>query len=210
LRSIVDDAVVDLIITDSGKLDFLAGFYQGDVLAVDFEHGMDVSGLDPDAASQEPAYLIYTSGSTGRPKGVLVYYTGLYNLVKSQIRIFGITSRDRILQFASISFDASISEIFTALYSGAALVMINREILFKTAALEEYLERQQITTATFPPSFIRNLDLEKLNRFHKIISAGEECFFEQKRRLGDRTTFYNTACGPGVRPFRSTTDRQTD
>ncbi|CAC5390673.1 unnamed protein product [Mytilus coruscus] len=64
-------------------------------------------------------YLMYTSGSTGRPKGVQVTKTGVLNLSRAQIELWGLNENDTIAQFASIGFDATISEIFTALLSGA-------------------------------------------------------------------------------------------
>jgi non-ribosomal peptide synthetase component F len=69
------------------------------------------------------AYVIFTSGSTGRPKGVQVVHRGLANLAVAQARAFGVRAGDRVLQFSSLSFDASIFEIMMALASGATLCL---------------------------------------------------------------------------------------
>ena len=71
------------------------------------------------------AYVIYTSGSTGKPKGVMVEHRGVCNMVEAQKEIFGIGADSCVLQFASLSFDASVWEIFGALAAGQKLSYVD-------------------------------------------------------------------------------------
>src|SRR6185295_10350681 len=96
-------------------------------------------------APSDLAYAIYTSGSTGQPKAALLTHGGLSNLAANEFRAFGVGAQSRILQFSSLSFDTSLSEIALALCSGAALHVEARERLLPGPDLERYLEREKIT-----------------------------------------------------------------
>ncbi|MEH2372336.1 non-ribosomal peptide synthetase [Nostoc sp.] len=121
------------------------------------------------------AYVIYTSGSTGKPKGVLLQHRGLSNLAKAQIEVFNLQPNNRILQFASLSFDASIFEIVMALQTGATLYLANKESLLPGQALLQLLREKAITHVTLPPAVLAVLPTESLPALQTIICAGESC-----------------------------------
>lgn len=75
------------------------------------------------SAPENLAYVIYTSGSTGLPKGIEVTHRSLTNFALWASATYELAPRDRVLQFASISFDTAAEEIFPCLASGAALVL---------------------------------------------------------------------------------------
>ncbi len=120
------------------------------------------------------AYVIYTSGSTGRPKGVLLHHLGLRHLCRAQAEIFGVTPADRVLQFASLSFDASIFEVALALPQGATLVLSRRETVASPVDLRRLLVDQRVTVATLPPSMLHLLPPVDPS-LRLVISAGEPC-----------------------------------
>ena len=147
----------------------------------DLDAGLD-AGEDANPSDAErrcpltpdhPAYVIYTSGSTGTPKGVVVTHAGIAALAASQVGHLGVTTQSRILQFASLNFDASLWEIVMALTSGAALVLIPPEAL-SGAALHTALVEARITHATLPPAVLATLSSDDLPLDYLIV-AGEAC-----------------------------------
>ncbi|MEK8015455.1 MAG: amino acid adenylation domain-containing protein, partial [Candidatus Parabeggiatoa sp.] len=141
------------------------------------------------------AYVIYTSGSTGMPKGVMVEHKGLVNLALAQINTFHILLESRVLQFASFSFDASVSEITTTLLTGATLYLVSKELLLDTTGLTTMMLQQQISHITLPPSFLSNLPEQALSTLKTLVVAGEICSPESVKQWADRICFIN-AYGP--------------
>jgi amino acid adenylation domain-containing protein/thioester reductase-like protein len=122
------------------------------------------------------ANVIYTSGSTGQPKGVMVPHRGICNLAVTQLPTLRITSDSRILQFASLSFDASTWEWTSALCSGACLCLADREDLAPGEPLHATLRALQITHAILAPVAVGALpSVEGLDAVGTMLVGGEAC-----------------------------------
>lgn len=147
------------------------------------------------ATADATAYIIYTSGSTGRPKGVAVAHHAFVNMILAQIDGFGIEPGDRVLQFASCSFDASLSEIFMALLRGACLVVAPETAIRDGDALLQLIADEYITVATLPPSYLRALDHAELAPLRVLITAGEAPDLADSRHYARRLALFN-AYGP--------------
>jgi amino acid adenylation domain-containing protein len=159
----------------------------------------------------DPAYVIYTSGSTGRPKGVVIAHRGLANLITEQIRLFAVTPLSRVLQFASFSFDAAISEIGMALAAGATLALAPREAMIPGPPLAEFLRARAITHVTLPPSSLAAMPEVALPDLATLVVAGEACPAALADRWAPNRRFINgygpteytvgasfAACPPGL------------
>jgi len=112
------------------------------------------SVLPPELAdSSGTAYIIYTSGSTGQPKGVVVPHKALLAFTRSAIERYHIVPADKVLQFASLTFDTAVEEIFTTLCIGATLVLRTNEVAGSVTALLQLLQSENISVLDLPTAF---------------------------------------------------------
>lgn len=123
--------------------------------------------------AQEVAYSIFTSGSTGRPKLVNVGHAGIENLCRAQTRLFGVKPGHRVLQFSSLSFDASVAEILVAVYAGAQLVVPASGGGSWLSAVGRHLRDHGCDIITVPPSVYARLDDEARKAIGTVVFAGE-------------------------------------
>ncbi|TYP74029.1 non-ribosomal peptide synthetase [Paenibacillus methanolicus] len=144
---------------------------------------------------QDLAYIIYTSGSTGAPKGVMVPHLGMLNLEQFFKHDLGIRPEDRIVQFASASFDASVWETFMALLTGASLSIAAKETIASFSRFERFLNEQGITVATLPPTYAIGLTPSRLPSLRLIVTAGSAASPEQVRKWTPHAAYVN-AYGP--------------
>ncbi|MBA2672559.1 non-ribosomal peptide synthetase, partial [Ramlibacter sp.] len=117
-------------------------------------------------------YVIYTSGSTGRPKGVAQTWGALGNLVDWQIHHAapGSPPPERVLQFASLSFDVSFQEIFSTLCSGNTLVLLSEERRKELGELRAFIAEHDIRRA-----FLPNAVLQQIVDFSSSADAPGQC-----------------------------------
>ncbi|HKR14768.1 MAG TPA: amino acid adenylation domain-containing protein, partial [Pyrinomonadaceae bacterium] len=115
------------------------------------KHSADKVSASP--ASQNLAYILYTSGSTGQPKGVMISHSALVNYVQWVIEEFQLTPSDRVLQFASLTFDVAAEEIFSSLTSGATLVLRTEAMTSSVSTFLQSCAGFGITVLDVPTAF---------------------------------------------------------
>lgn len=175
INYMLKDSRAQLLLTHPnlpGNLDF-----DGEVIDIDNDAHYPDDHSNPNTAltANAPAYIIYTSGSTGKPKGVLVGHASVVNLAVAQKQRFHIEADERILQFSSISFDASVEQIFISLFSGAALVLIDTDTLADCGKFELFIKRHAITHIHAVPSFLAQMNLKSAYSLKRVIAGGDVC-----------------------------------
>lgn len=137
--------------------------YESHLICLDADWN-DFSRLSTDnpatrVTSDNLAYVIYTSGSTGRAKGVAVQHDSLVSYSETARVEFKIGADDRVLQFASISFDTAAEEIFPCLTSGATLVLRTDHMLGSTVSFWQKCQEWSITVLDLPTAYWHELAL---------------------------------------------------
>jgi amino acid adenylation domain-containing protein len=176
VRFMIEDSQARVVLTQNSLLDRLPdSAAQTICLDADCASFSNESSenLQPLAMANNLAYVIYTSGSTGQPKGVLVAHRGVTNMIEASCKLFGVNSNNRILQGASLSFDASVLEIFMALASGARLCLMDHGA--SGTELARLLTGYAITTIAITPSQLDTIPDGEYPALQTLIVGGEAC-----------------------------------
>ncbi len=144
-------------------------------------------GAEPDSL----AYVIYTSGSTGRPKGVLVPHGGVAGTIAQSVPRLDLQPGDRLAQTASLNFDLSVLEIFTALAGGAAVCTLPAETLASPAELVETVRARGITQMMVTPAVLEMIPADALAGVRTVCSGGDRCPPEVAARWARGRRFLN-------------------
>ncbi|MDQ6725633.1 MAG: amino acid adenylation domain-containing protein [Actinomycetota bacterium] len=151
-------------------------------------------------------YLIYTSGSTGRPKGVMLMHRGLINHHLAVVDLYRLAPGDRVLQFCSIGFDASIEEMFPTWAAGATVVYRPEDAPLLGRGWSEWLDGQGITVVNLPTAYwaawARDLDASGAtvpDGIRLVVVGGEKArgpVYRTWARLGGGRARWINAYGP--------------
>jgi amino acid adenylation domain-containing protein len=169
LDYIIQDAQISLILTQNhlqAKIASCVTVSQNKIQIISLNSNLPSSPTSLQSHtsnSSNLAYVIYTSGSTGKPKGVEIPHRALVNFAQAAVQEYEITQSDRILQFASISFDASIEEIYPCLIAGGTLVLRSEEMGYSPSLLLEKSCDYGITILDLPTAFWHLLTAELAN-----------------------------------------------
>ncbi|MFD1746887.1 amino acid adenylation domain-containing protein [Rhizobium helianthi] len=121
-------------------------------------------------SGDDTAYVIFTSGSTGRPKGVEISHLSLLNFLQAMQGLVPLDEGDKIAAVTTVAFDIAALELFLPLTSGAATVIVKRDVVKDPARLVGLIEREGISVMQATPSLWRSLAHEFAGRLKGLRS----------------------------------------
>src|SRR5579864_1596342 len=190
LRYICEDSGIEVLLTLKQAQELV-----GKQVCLDNDWQKIEQELDEDPASganaDNLAYVIYTSGSTGKPKGVLVRHAGLSNVAEVSMRRFAALGESRVLQLASLTFDASVLEITLGLLSGGRLCISPSGGMIDGEDFKHLLQEREITTMALPPSLLNMVPGGEFPLLGTIIVGGESSSVEIAQKWSRDRRFFN-------------------
>jgi amino acid adenylation domain-containing protein len=121
------------------------------------------------------AYVIYTSGSTGKPKGVLIEHRSVLNTLRGSLRECGMEPGQKLMQFASIGFDASVQELFLPLLNGGTLVFAPPDAMLPGPEMARFVKDNGITHLIMATPALAALPFEADSPLRTVVVGGEAC-----------------------------------
>lgn len=126
-----------------------------------------------------PLYANFTSGSTGVPKAVVVGHRSTLDFIDHFCPVFSITQKDVIANQAPFDFDVSVKDIYSALATGATLVLVPRPLFSQPQQLLDFLCEHRATTLIWAVSAlclittVHGLDYRTPETVNKVLFSGE-------------------------------------
>ena len=206
LAAMLCDAAVPVLLTQQHLLSQFSG-HRAHIVCLDTDrNAIATEPSDPPSTgvtSRDLAYVIYTSGSTGQPRGVMVEHRSAVNYVEAFGTVLQLSSVDRVLQFASISFDTAVEEIFPCLACGGTLVLRSSAMLDSVKGFLQKCQASGVTVLDLPTAYWHELtnrisaeSLELPCTVRAVVIGGERAAWQSwsawQRGVGCRVQLVNT------------------
>jgi len=141
-------------------------------LATDLANANDGEWQNVDVDPRDLAYLIFTSGSTGVPKGVAIEHRSLCNFSQGYCQAVDLQASMRCGYLFSPSFDGAMGDIFPPLLAGAAIEVIDQDLVLDPPRLAGYLTDRDVAMVALTPATLAMIEPSSLPKVRRLLSAG--------------------------------------
>jgi amino acid adenylation domain-containing protein len=126
-------------------------------LMLDSEDFCPVDGPPPEDVNtpRDLAYIIYTSGTTGKPKGVMVEHRGLVNYIWWAAGQYVRGEKLDFPLYTSMSFDLTVTSIFTPLVTGNAVVIYSEGEDDSGPVIDRVIDENKVGVIKLTPSHLK-------------------------------------------------------
>ncbi len=207
--TILQDAKPGLILTHSSLLG-LVPQQPARVISLNNHREKTADSFDENLLScthpDNAAYLLYTSGTTGRPKGTAVTHRALVNHATAMVLQYELTPTDRVLQFASVSFDVAVEECFPTWLAGGTVVLRPNEPVSAFSDFHVFIDAHRLTVLNLPTPYwsgwaeeIEQARLAMPPSLRLVIVGSEKALPDDLRRwqrIGGDTVGWCNSYGP--------------
>ncbi|WP_454866201.1 amino acid adenylation domain-containing protein [Pseudomonas umsongensis] len=152
LAYMIEDSRLDVLLHESGLLEDVPNVQRLTLEDTTTPVGAKLAREEARPAAEDLAYIIYTSGSTGQPKGVAITHAALREFCQTAADYSRLSPTDRVLQFATFSFDGFVEQCFPAFCVGATLIMRGDD-LWDAGRLATEIVEQGVTVADLPAAY---------------------------------------------------------
>jgi len=151
--------------------------------------------ITPGAQPDNWAYVLYTSGSTGKPKGIPIAHRQICHFVRAEQTVLEVSSKDRVYQGFSVSFDMWCEETWISYFAGATLWVADAATAKSIDELDEVLRRQRITVLHAVPSLLAVME-DDVPLLRIVNAGGEACTAQVVARWSVPSRRFYNSYGP--------------
>ncbi|WP_387691858.1 amino acid adenylation domain-containing protein [Photorhabdus sp. RM71S] len=161
------------------------------------------------------AYSVFTSGSTGTPKGIDVEHSNVVSCLNAMSEYLAHAPGEVWTWFHAASFDLSVWELWGALCSGGALVVVPDDLRNQPDKFLDLVAAEQVTIVSQTPSGLKNLLSEFRHRprayaiKHWVICGEALLSATVRPYLSAQWTFWNMY-GPAETTIFATVEKVTE
>lgn len=193
IKYILDQSNVKNLLCVGGNFDAALDDNIVDIIMITRED-YDESFMEPLYCDENDlSYVIYTSGSTGNPNGVMIRHCNICNTINWRTKYYNMKSDTITLQYASLSFDSSVEDIFCTISSGGTLIIPDEKRKLNMRYIQSLIDTYKVTHMLLVPSvyeLILKAQKSKMEYIKEIVLAGENIniqilhkHFEQNKHI---------------------------